>query len=393
MADIPLEVMDNVAQHLEGDISSLKNLRLSSKLLSYAAARYLYRKLLVYYFPQSWEKVNLVANYPKLAVWVKVLQLANLENVPYLANLEEWKEYVKQESSLDFISSAGLDVDPEKIDDALAKHYPKFLRWSEWRLFTNGSLKINSTRPDLHLSSLRNLQSIESLGAHNIWPSEQDAAQAKGVRERDTVIALDRHPHYSNDYHLTRFVLSTRSAGFSLTSLKLHVIFQAFPPEAVWPPEYELSELRNLEIDLTGSLGEDSSYYGVWPDCVIAPWLSKLDSLETFKLVEDPQFSMQFDAMSRLHEVNWPKLRHLHLENVDNTGFGNDIVRFIDERVDNLRTLRIIRPMMDLDMWHSCHDSIQDIVTAYQIDFESTPPSKPSTPNNDNWDKTCFETP
>lgn len=38
----------------------------------------------LYYFPESWEKVNFIASCPKLAAWVRTLQLANLESYPHL---------------------------------------------------------------------------------------------------------------------------------------------------------------------------------------------------------------------------------------------------------------------------------------------------------------------
>ena len=81
---IPKELIDNIVQNLEGDITSLKNLRLSSKCLSHAATRSLYGSLLLYYSSESWAKVNLIARCPQLASCVRTLQLANLEGLPDL---------------------------------------------------------------------------------------------------------------------------------------------------------------------------------------------------------------------------------------------------------------------------------------------------------------------
>lgn len=197
------------------------------------------------------------------------------------------------------------------------------------------------------------------------------------------VLALSRYPFYIDYCHLTRFVLSTRSTGFYLTSLKLYAIFEIFPFEQSWPPEFELSELRNLEIDLTGSLSEHLAYKAMWPVCSIASWLTRLDSLETFKLVQDPHIRIGFDAISGLHEVEWPKLRQLHLENVQTRAMY--LEWFIDERAASLRTLRIIQPMMPPKLWQGCLDSVQDIVATHNVKFESTPSFNPSIDDNARW--------
>jgi len=379
MNDLSKEMIDSIIQHLEGDFSSLRNLRLSSKRLNDAATRYLYRKLLLYYHPQSWEKVKLIANCPKLANSVRTLQLANLENLPEITNFKAWKEYIQQ-FRWEFQSSVGLAGNPNYNDDILLNRYKKFEYWLEGEILMDGYSAGYTGVPILQLSSLTNLHSIESVGSHNLWGPISDPDAVVDVREKATCIARN-HWTSLQALHLSLFISSARSVNFRLTSLKLHNLTDT---HGYWfDPVFGLKELRTLEIDLRDSEDLETGYWGTWESRIAASWLTRLNSLETFKLIQDPRLNPGVDIIGTLSQMEWPKLRHLDLKHVSTKPWC--LEKFVNDHASSLCTLRIIKPTMPMRLWQPCLNSIQQIVTEHRIDFDSTDSFYPTSNDNDRW--------
>lgn len=377
--DFPKELLDGIIQHLERDFFSLRNLRLSSKLLNDAATRYLYRKLLLYYHPQSWEKVKLIANCPKLADSVRTLQLANLEKLPEIADFKAWKDYIQQ-FRWEFKSSIGLAGNPKYNDEILLDRYKKFEYWLEGEILMDGYSAGYTGVPILQLSNLTNLHSIESVGSHNLWGPIWDPDAVVDAREKVTCIARN-HWTSLQALHLSLFISTARSVNFRLTSLKLHNLTDT---HGYWfDPVFELKELRTLEVDLRDSEDLETGYWGNWENRIAASWLSRLDSLETFTLIQDPRLNPGVDLIGTLSRMKWPKLRHLHLKHASTKPWS--LEKFVNDHASSLCTLRIIKPTMPMRLWEPCLNSIQRIITEHRIDFHSTNSFHPTSNDNDRW--------
>lgn len=379
MTDLPKEMIDSIMQHLDGDFPSLRNLRLSSKCLNDAATQYLYRKLLLYYHPRSWEKVNLIADCPKLADAVRTLQLANLEKLPDIASIEAWEEYAQQ-LRWEFRSKVGLIGDLDHLDEILHNRYKKFLYWLEGENLMDGYSAGYAGVPVLKLSALPNLHFIESVGSHNLWGPISDPDDVVNIREKATCIAR-------NDWtslqalHLSLFVSSAYSINYRLTSLKLQNLADI---HGYWfDPVLGLRQLRTLEVDLRNSEDLETGYSGNWEKHIAASWLTRLHSLETFKLIQDARLNPGIDIIGTLSQMEWPKLRHLCLKYVSTKPWC--LEKFVSDHASTLRTLRIIKPTMPMRLWQPCLKSIQEIVTVYRIDFDSTDSFYPTSNDNDRW--------
>ena len=48
----------------------------------------------------------------------------------------------------------------------------------------------------------------------------------------------------------------------------------------------------------------------------VFPCVTKLDSLETFKLIQDPHLNPGIDVLDLICKMEWSKLQHLHLRYV-----------------------------------------------------------------------------
>ncbi len=377
--DLPNELIDHVVQYLDEDVSSLKNLRLSARCLHDAATRYLYRKLLLYYHPKSWEKVNCIAISCKLADYVQTLQLANLEGLPEIDSFETWKSYVQQ-ARWEVKSSAGLTGNPDIVDETLKERYENFAYWLEGEHLMDDYHADHAVVPILQLSNLPNLHSIESVGSHNLWGPKWDPNCVVDFGERDTCIARNDWT-WLQSTHLLLFIISTQSTGFRLTSLKVHNFAEI---HGLWfDPTFEIKELRTLEIDLRDSEDLHSAYWTNWEVSNVASWLTRLESLETFRLIQDPRLNPGIDIIDLLSKVEWPKLRHLDFKHV--TTKTQCLEKFIGDHSSTLRTLQIVEPTMPMSLWEPCLKSIQDMISEFRIDLESTSSFYPSSNDNDLW--------
>ena len=196
MAGFPPEVLAEICQHLKNDKDTLKALRLVNRFLGVEASKYLYKTLLVYPTPRSWEKLHFVAFCQHLTHYTEELEVATLEYLPIYADFEAWAlatskaRLVAQGSPSSIAGAAAVMTDAD--------------RYRSYRQWQNGEqelLNIMTKAEDGDLAyweqsvdgvTFPNLHTVKSLGAHELWPATPQGPTNR--REMETAVLESMKP-------------------------------------------------------------------------------------------------------------------------------------------------------------------------------------------------------
>ena len=198
MAVFPPEVLAEICQHCKSDKDTLKALRLQNKFLAVEASQYLYKTLLVYQTPRSWEKLHFVSQCQHLTHHTEELEIATLEYLPVYADFEAWKLATSKtrlvaQRSLDILAGAA----------AIMRQADLYRSYSEWR---NGEQELLNAMTesesdgdavafliqDIGEITFTNLHTVKSLGAHELWPLTPHGSTNR--RERETAVLESLKP-------------------------------------------------------------------------------------------------------------------------------------------------------------------------------------------------------
>lgn len=122
---LPCDILRVLCDHLEYDAPSLRALRLTCCHLRAFATEALFRTVLIYHRPKSWEKLNKIAGQPALACLVYKIQIATLGQLPSYAQLSEWREDAKLVAGDKFCSM-------KKVGCLSGKEWWLFGNWPKW---------------------------------------------------------------------------------------------------------------------------------------------------------------------------------------------------------------------------------------------------------------------
>ena len=198
MAGFPPEVLAEICQHLKNDKDTLKALRLVNRFLGVEASKYVYKTLLVYATPSSWEKLHSVAFCQHLTRYTEELEVATLEYLPVYADFETWAlatskaRLIAQESSSSFAGAAAVMSD--------AGRYRSYCQWrnDELELLNRITTAVNGVEflkweKPVEGVTFPNLHTVKSLGAHELWPRTPQGPTNK--RERETAVLETMKPN------------------------------------------------------------------------------------------------------------------------------------------------------------------------------------------------------
>ena len=182
---------------------------------------------------------------------------------------------------------------------------------------------------------------LQPVLSHTVWPSELTKLIEPSLSCLPEPAASQRRTEgYGCSAGLTFVKAICRFPEASLTSMALEVKHKA--------PFFELKDLRYLEIDMRNSMDSDGTRVFQSEQRYVTPWMTRLNTLETFKLIQDPLLNPGIDVLEFLCEMEWPKLQHLHLRHVSSK--LRCLEKFIDGHASTLRTLRIIKPTMPMQL-------------------------------------------
>ena len=229
MAVFPPEVLAKICQHFENDRDSLKAMRLVNRFLSVEAAKHLYKTLLVYQTPGSWNKLHSVSQCQHLTHYTVQLELATLEYLPVYADFESWK-----------LATSGAKVVAQRYSSRLAgaaavmgevDHYRSYCEWQKGeQQLLDAMTGYESGAIFLRVTKFPNLHTVKSLGAHELWPLMPQGPTNR--RERETAVLEYPKPdtrtckrmsaHLCLALEVFRLSRLSRPVGGNIVSLELH---------------------------------------------------------------------------------------------------------------------------------------------------------------------------
>ena len=266
MAVFPPEVLAGICQHLENDKDALRRLRLVNQFLTVEAAKYLYRTLLVYPTPCSWDKLHSVFQCQRLANYTEELEVATLEYLPDYADFEAWILATSESRPVIQRSSSSLTDATTVMSEA--DRYESYCNWQFGeRAILHAMESGNKAIQWLSQSiSFPNLHTVKSLGAHELWPWTAEGPTNR--RERETSVFDFLEPNTKTCKRMSAhlcFALEvcrlSRPLGGNVTSLELHRYREILVEQTFNIPA--LQNLRRLTLSFPSGPEEDI-YSKMW---------------------------------------------------------------------------------------------------------------------------------
>ena len=234
MAVFPPEVLAEICQHFENDKNTLRTLRLVSPFLAVEASKYLYKTLLVYQTPRSWEKLHYLSRCQHLNYYAEELELATLEYLPVYESFEAWKSATsKARRVTQRLSSklAGAAAVMSEVD-----RYGSYCAWQTGEEMILNTMKASDGGPiafirqSISVITFPNLHTVKSLGAHELWPpTSQSPRNRRNRRKWETAVLESQKPDTNTCKRMSAhlcFALEvcnlSRPVGINIVSLVLH---------------------------------------------------------------------------------------------------------------------------------------------------------------------------
>ena len=231
MAVFPPEVLAKICQHFESDKSTLKTLRLVNPFLAVEASKYLYKTLLVYQTPRSWEKLQYLSQCQNLNCYAEELELATLEYLPVYENFEAWRVATSEARQIAQRSSSSLAEAAPVMSEV--DRYGSYCAWQTGEqmllntMIASDGGSIAFLRQSMSVITFPNLHTVKSLGAHELWPPTSQGAPNR--RERETAVLESLKPNTKTCKRMSAhlcFALEvcrlSRPLGVNIVSLELH---------------------------------------------------------------------------------------------------------------------------------------------------------------------------
>lgn len=256
MAGFPPEVLAEICQHLKNDKDALKALRLVNRFLGVEASRYLYKTLLVYATPSSWEKLHSVAFCQHLTRYTEELEVATLEYLPVYADFEAWALATSKTRLIAQGSSSSLAGATAVMRDAGL--YRSYCQWRHDELELLNRMTTAENGGDLSYweqsvdgVTFPNLHTVKSLGARELWSWTPQGPTNK--RERETAVLETMKPNTKTCKRMSAHLCMALQIfhvygglGVNIVSLELHRYREILAEQTFHVPA--LQTLRRLTL-------------------------------------------------------------------------------------------------------------------------------------------------
>ncbi|MCJ1456054.1 hypothetical protein MMC28_006411 [Mycoblastus sanguinarius] len=92
MEALPAELLRNICAYVGNERNALKALRLVNRIFADVAALELFHSLLVLQHPDSCTKVNQITRHPRLAAYVKKVEITSFDYLSKFYDLSDWEQ-------------------------------------------------------------------------------------------------------------------------------------------------------------------------------------------------------------------------------------------------------------------------------------------------------------
>ncbi len=408
---MPPDIIGLVLGRLQHDVPSLRAARLSCKRLEASAVEVLFRKLLIYQEPDSWNRLRKVANQPSLARLVRTVEVAMIGLLPQSWYQEPcfhiWSKRTKAVAGKDYCKSK-ITIHTPRWHWTLFLNRRKFVAardrfrsYCDWvtgerYMVTSGISDESEMNLDFHLfKNLKEIQTIDS-GALKKTAPDRRGRPRYHRRERECWIedswssesredgfipwntyqlvqafledpddfAMDEeyeatYKLWARNTHLSSVLHAAETAGHWLTSLCLSnmsdILSTDHHPNEL-DPTFELIHLQHLSLnfaesywrnDLGGILDDPKDAESM--PWGLPSWCKALGRLTSLHLTQNPHMKPGLDIVSLLLECAFPKLTHVRFRHV--TTDTDCLALFMTSNVPSLQEVCLDRLVMSPGNW------------------------------------------
>ena len=347
-------------------------MRLVSPAFNTVASRYLFETIILYEHPDRWKALNHIAGIFYLAPLVQCVQLPQLGYLPdcnrddpeeggpkhdcrlsiACGSYEHWDYYRDFRFCCTHRSNPPAGGPFAKMDFSSEEIYKRYLRWIEGERVMKQHVE-EGTAPSLNLHQLTNLKHVETIGLREMRVIKRKYADFAETRRYFETGLIETNALHGSRYvplcHLPTFMIACSASGKELTSLTIHRLDELFKGLEYNNdnPSLHLKHLRCLKIDLAGVW---YNHQNMDDHTRLAPWVYKLEKLETVQILQNPEAGYnQADVPRLLRSVTFPKLKSFELKH----GIASYQVLkyFLQGHNETLRSIYIQHPIMEKERW------------------------------------------
>ena len=409
MNKLPNEITDMICDFADQHYESSKNLRLTARRFYPRATKNVFRTLLVHHHPDSYTKINNIAQSQELSYLVETLYLPR-EHALYMPlkdqsdHGEDFEQQVERDS--DYMPQEDYSFQPGDFEQWAERAVDS---WNAGRVKKGGSSAIPPQREPEHDRILREgfaraeywrqgREEIHTWLVDAYFRREDGLPITQRVRlnqlpriqtidclERLDLVALNRRKYGDDCYGLTRIELETldgqyaeyehecyfgqnlnfelfflehQRGGSNVKTLKLRDVANLDSPYI----DLNLSYLRVLTIDFTNegkrALEPESRYQNNSVSMPRAVWIPPMADIESLTLVQ-PQTNVNPSLLNAFNLRRFPKLRELHLKYITTT--ATTLREFLAAHQSSLERIVIDQPLIEATQWARLKYEIQTL--------------------------------
>ena len=375
MEKIPVEIIGEICNALDYDQVALKAVRLVNRKFADIAAPYLFNTLTVLPHLSSWRKIQSIAHCPRLAHWVRKLEVVPLI-VGDAGSFDDWKQRsqdhrVQGRLRLGERAAAVAEL-MEPLHDKLAVLLRLQERYHTWLSWVTGQIAIQLAAAQFESQGLPLSLPLPALSEVEIaWPSDlwltgpHPGRRERGGNFRPGDILRPADQRCNAQLSFTLLIL--HDSELKITSLELHqyrdVLINLIDPMPV------LIYLKHLKLHFRHQFLAIFHRPGSFQwrlamlnhpnaetyQMELAPYLANAENLETLVLTLDhfidryndrhgaDEECRWLDLVPILSTASWPKLRSVWLHRVFTR--SPHLIRFLMTYGNSLHSIHLDRPV------------------------------------------------
>jgi len=300
---------------------TLKALRLVSRQCANLVTEKLFSTIFVYMLNDRWSALNNIASSPKLAGFVKKIELCNGPTADRCHSFQQWYGHNERKTGLVRIPTEPL---PQGVGSTLATSYntsrtceEAYLLHRRWicNEFDMECNLIGEHAPELFLRRLPNLESVETIDYRRQfqlrWNFGTDLSDTLCTRRELATGLAYTSPEIENA-HLSLFMIACQRCDFHLKTLHISHFSELLADRSFRGAS--LTVLQHLRIGCAA--GEPCYTMNRHGPISLAVWVRTLCNLQTFEVLRSHAVEDDVDLFAMLRGVCWPNLKRVKLREV-----------------------------------------------------------------------------
>jgi len=338
---------------------TLKALRLVSRQCANLVTEKLFSTVFVYMLNGRWSALNNIASSPKLAGFVRKIELCNGPTADRCQSFQEWYGHYERMTGL--VRRPAEPLPPQGVGSTLATSYntsrtseEAYLLYQRWTCdeFEMECNLIEEHAPELFLRRLPNLESVETLDYRRQfqlrWKSGTGLSDTVCThRELATGLAYTL-PEVENA-HLSLFMIACQRCDFHLRTLHISHFSELLADRNFRGAS--LTVLQHLWIGCAA--GEPCYTMDRYGSMSLAVWVRTLCNLQTFEVLRSHAVEDDVDPFAMLRGVCWPNLKRVKLREVTTceANLQQFLLHMFHQKILEFEELIVERPLIIPEHW------------------------------------------